>query len=216
MSANEKNPGLKKYAIVTVGASASFKSLIEEVLSEAFIDRLVALGFTRLVVQFGPDLEFFKSAKPHREELSVTGLSYDKDLRRLFSLTAPAAERARGLIITHAGSGSILEALDFDTNVIAVPNPTLMGNHQSEIAEEMERQGFLIHGRLGSLTDLLNEETLSAPRNKWPPEPDPDSAYPGGLWEVINSLMPRRKLGGETGDGDDSETRADDSKAHTE
>lgn len=47
------------------------------------------------------------------------------------------------------GSGSILEALDFDSALIAVPNPTLMDNHQSEIAEEMDSQGHLIQGKIG-------------------------------------------------------------------
>jgi beta-1,4-N-acetylglucosaminyltransferase len=30
-----------------------------------------------------------------------------------------------------------------------VPNPTLLENHQVELAEELERQGFVVHGRLG-------------------------------------------------------------------
>lgn len=47
------------------------------------------------------------------------------------------------------GSGSILEALNFDAAIIAVPNPTLMGNHQAEIAKDMDKKGFLTHGKLG-------------------------------------------------------------------
>lgn len=53
------------------------------------------------------------------------------------------------VLILCKGSGSILDALDYDTTIIAVPNPALMGNHQSEIAEEMEKQGFLTQGKLG-------------------------------------------------------------------
>ncbi|KAL7622926.1 N-acetylglucosaminyldiphosphodolichol N-acetylglucosaminyltransferase catalytic subunit alg13 [Parahypoxylon ruwenzoriense] len=207
-----------KYVFVTVGASASFRPLIEEVLSGAFLGKLRSLRFTHLVVQCGPDFEYFEAAKPRRDPddpdaLVITGFPFTNDIDAHMSRTtaaaAPAADtsrgRAQGLIITHAGSGSILSALQLNTNVIAVPNPALMGNHQQEIAEEMERQGFLTQGKLGrvetaqhnsSLADLITEEILNAPRKQWPPEPDPDSMWPGGLWDVIDALMPAGKSDG--------------------
>ncbi|KAI0833196.1 glycosyltransferase family 1 protein [Hypoxylon sp. FL0890] len=204
MSANEGGYRTSKCALVTVGATASFKPLIEEVLSAAFIAKLKSLHFTHFIVQCGPDYDYFESAKPKRNpddpnDLEIIGFPYKENLRASFALAAESSPgerypRTKGLIITHAGSGSILDALDFNTNLIAVPNPALMGNHQLEIAEEMERQGFLVQGKLGSLVDLLNEDTLNAPRKQWPPEPDPESVFPGGLWDVINLLMPRRRL----------------------
>ncbi|KAI1107063.1 glycosyltransferase family 1 protein [Jackrogersella minutella] len=206
MNASEGGHRIYKCAFVTVGASASFKPLIEEVLSDAFIAKLKSLGFTHLIVQCGPDYDYFESAKPRRDSndsngLNITGFPFKKDLQPWFALAAASTlretkERAKGLIITHAGSGSILDALDFDTNIIAVPNPALMGNHQSEIADEMEKQGFLTQAKVGSLADLLSEDALAATKKQWPPEPDPDSVWPGGLWDVVNYLMPRRTLGG--------------------
>ncbi|OTA70308.1 glycosyltransferase family 1 protein [Hypoxylon sp. EC38] len=207
LSAGEGRYRTSKCALVTVGASASFKPLIEEVLSDAFITKLKSLHFTHFIVQCGPDYDYFESAKPKRNpndpnDLEVVGFPYKNSFRAWFALATESRPdepypRAKGLIITHAGSGSILDALDFNTNIIAVPNPALMGNHQSEIAEEMERQGFLIQGKLGSLVDLLDKETLNIPRKQWPPEPDPDSMFPGGLWQVIDMLMPKRRLGDE-------------------
>ncbi|KAI0851346.1 glycosyltransferase family 1 protein [Daldinia vernicosa] len=192
-----------RYAFVTIGASASFKLLIEEVLSEAFLAKLKSLDFTHLIIQCGPDYDYFLDAEPPEpspddpDELLVTGFTFHDDIRKFMELTtadhfSPSSKRDRGLIITHAGSGSILEALDFDSALIAVPNPTLMDNHQSEIAEEMHSQGHLIQGKIGSLVDIINEDLLTAPKKQWPPDPDPESEWPGGLWDVISALMPGR------------------------
>ncbi|KAI2605804.1 glycosyltransferase family 1 protein [Hypoxylon fragiforme] len=198
----------ERIAFVTIGASASFQPLIAEVLSPDFIAKLRAARFTHLIVQYGPDLRCFDAAKPAPEGLNdnnsliVTGFAYKESLRKEMELTTAKETsvfvREKGLIVTHAGSGSILDALDFDTTVIAVPNPSLMDNHQSEIATEMENEGFLIQGKLGSLATLINDDTLTQPTNLWPPEPTADTAWQGGLWEVINSLMPQRKLSDRT------------------
>ncbi|KAI1778259.1 glycosyltransferase family 1 protein [Hypoxylon cercidicola] len=200
-------PSSAKYAFVTVGASASFKPLIEEVVSAAFVAKLAALSFTHLVVQCGPDYDFFlaaaAAAAPPRDPpgggLAVSGFAYKNDLFDDMELTTPheSPEEVRlpGLIITHAGSGSILDALDCNTSLVAVPNTSLMDNHQSEIAVEMERQGFLVQGKIGSLTDAVDKAVLHTTKKQWPPVPDPDSMWPGGLWDVMKSLLPERQPG---------------------
>jgi hypothetical protein len=48
---------------------------------------------------------------------------------------------AASLVISHAGSGSVFEALGACVPLIVVPNPILMDNHQAELAEHLERQG---------------------------------------------------------------------------
>ncbi|KAI1092632.1 glycosyltransferase family 1 protein [Rostrohypoxylon terebratum] len=190
-----------KCVFVTVGASSSFKPLIEEVLSDAFIAKLKKLEFTNLIIQCGPDYDYFLSAQPPEDalddpnRLNVIGFPYKQDIYRWLALAAPSApgeraKRAKGVIITHAGAGSILDALDYNTTVIAVPNPALMDNHQLEIAEEMGKQGFLTQGKLGSLADQLTEKLLNTRAPEWPPMPDADAPWPGGLWDVIMFLMP--------------------------
>ena len=74
------------------------------------------------------------------------------------------------------GSGSILEALRLAVPLIVVPNPTLLDNHQEELAEELAKQGYVVHGKLdknheqGKLADAITElEVLKTKRKGWPP-----------------------------------------------
>lgn len=46
------------------------------------------------------------------------------------------------------GSGSILDALRVGVPLIVVPNPSLLDNHQVELAEALQEQGYVVHGRL--------------------------------------------------------------------
>lgn len=169
---------LTRTAFVTIGATAGFRSLLQEAVSPKFLATLESLNFTDLVVQCGPDLEYFETIRPNHSHKShgvnITAFSYAPDLNKYFTLASRGddgnnkGKRDCGVIISHAGlfqspttidtevahslrlgSGSIIGALEFDSKLVAVPNPELMDNHQLEIAEEMESQGFLIHGTLG-------------------------------------------------------------------
>ena len=70
--------------------------------------------------------------------------------------------KAADLIISHAGSGSILEILELDKKVLVVVNEKLMDNHQSELADELDRTGLLVRCSVGGLEEgiqrLFEEE----------------------------------------------------------
>lgn len=53
------------------------------------------------------------------------------------------------------GSGTILEVLRIDAPLVVVPNPTLMDNHQLELARECERQGWAVVGDLRYVSPLF-------------------------------------------------------------
>jgi beta-1,4-N-acetylglucosaminyltransferase len=57
-------------------------------------------------------------------------------------------QQSKGLVISHAGSGSILEALRYQVLLIVVPNTSLLDNHQEELADAMERSGYLLKGKV--------------------------------------------------------------------
>ena len=68
------------------------------------------------------------------------------------------------LVITHAGAGSIFEALQAKKTVVAVTNPVLMDNHQAELAKELERRGHVRvadgPGSLAKALDALDSDKL--------------------------------------------------------
>ncbi|KAI1491791.1 hypothetical protein F5X96DRAFT_449872 [Biscogniauxia mediterranea] len=230
---NENNDRAARTAFVTIGATAGFRPLIEEVASRPFRARLRALGYTELVVQCGPDLDYFEGlvGKPRKDGgtgddvecesesesesdgLHVTAFAFTRQIERYFGMASSGGggggggdgggdeddeakgkgemrRRRRGVVISHAGSGSIMAALAHDTGLIAVANPALMDNHQAELAEEMERQGYAVQGKLGALAEALERVEHHVPK-AWPPTPPADSAYQNGLWEAISDIMPK-------------------------
>ena len=46
------------------------------------------------------------------------------------------------------GSGTILDALRIGVPLVVVPNTTLLHNHQVELAEELAKQDYVVHGNL--------------------------------------------------------------------
>ncbi len=46
------------------------------------------------------------------------------------------------------GAGTVLDAMRLDVPIIVVPNTSLLDNHQVELAEELERQGYVTYGHL--------------------------------------------------------------------
>ena len=130
-AASSDGEPLRRVAFVTVGATAGFRPLLQEVLSDAFIARLLALGYTRLVVQCGPDDDFAVSCLPRevvpeapeaetaderalRERRNgfvrdIYVFKYTSRMRMWMRLAGPGIDkedggrRGHGVIISHAG-----------------------------------------------------------------------------------------------------------------
>ncbi|QSZ31769.1 hypothetical protein DSL72_001338 [Monilinia vaccinii-corymbosi] len=140
-----------KVAFVTVGATATFTELIEEVLAPHTLQILVKEGYTKLRVQAGPDADYWKNNIRAEKEPGLEIEVFDFDRNGLGHEMRQCkkggfygnGDSLEGLVISHAGSGSILDALRIDVPLIVVPNTSLLDNHQAELADELEKQGYL-------------------------------------------------------------------------
>ncbi|EJU05656.1 glycosyltransferase family 1 protein [Dacryopinax primogenitus] len=119
-------------AFVTVG-STKFTPLIKAVVFDDCLKALKRAGYDTLVVQCGnSDVEPGK--------WSAQGVSVDV---WRFAPSIQSFVETAGLVISHAGSGTILDVLRAGKPLIAVPNTSLMDNHQAELANALSKQGYL-------------------------------------------------------------------------
>ena len=145
-------------AFVTVGTT-KFDALIQAVDSFSVADALVAQGYQKLVIQKGAGKHQIQTLVPlgsQHHQLS-NGLQV-----HVFEFAPSLATymQAADLIISHAGSGSIFEALRLKKPLIAVPNATLMDNHQAELADHLARLHYIIAARPESLADTLQHLSI--------------------------------------------------------
>lgn len=131
----------RKIVFVTVGTTR-FDALIGAVDSPEFAAALKEQGYTSLVIQAGVS----EGYRPHRllGSAAVTKGTLESGLViewfEYCPSLAPYLDTA-SLVISHAGSGSIFETLRRGLLLITVPNSLLMDNHQSELAQKLEKLG---------------------------------------------------------------------------
>ncbi|QDZ23959.1 glycosyltransferase [Chloropicon primus] len=132
-----------KRCFVTVGTT-KFEDLIRSVDSEEVRDALVRAGYTNLTLQIGRgEYEPTRVLEP--------GARGPSALRVLYFDLCPslgAYMDESDLVISHAGAGSLFEALNAGRRVIAVPNPALMVNHQEELADHLAGKNLLLHAKV--------------------------------------------------------------------
>ncbi|SJM88180.1 related to UDP-N-acetylglucosamine transferase subunit ALG13 [Zygosaccharomyces bailii] len=152
-----------KTLFVTCGATVPFPKLIECVLMESFAQELLNSGFKKMIVQFGkgyqrsftallgrrysddpvyPSNDLGYDGKPVHGymasgQLEIIGIEYST---RIQNVIAEYAD----LVISHAGTGSILDSLRLGKPLIVCVNDTLMDNHQQQIADKFEAANYLI------------------------------------------------------------------------
>lgn len=98
-----------KLCFVTVGATASFQKLLEQVLHSQFLEILAKHGYTHLLVQYGKDGQqifqnFVDSDQPDHG-ITLGGFDFQPsiDAQMMMTVEREALDQKRGLIICHAG-----------------------------------------------------------------------------------------------------------------
>jgi beta-1,4-N-acetylglucosaminyltransferase len=164
---------LHRECFVTIGATAPFRALMDVAISLPFRQSLIEIGYTHLTLQCGSDLPYCQEKITGDEWEDLNGLSIRTfDFKKeglgqeMRVCQALPETRKEGVVIMHAGlfllyaligkqtdmclagAGTILDAMRIDVPIIVVPNPSLLDNHQAELADELERQGYVTYGDL--------------------------------------------------------------------
>jgi beta-1,4-N-acetylglucosaminyltransferase len=150
-------PSSNKAVFVTVGTTC-FDELIKNIDSPHFASALLEKGYSSLIIQSGssenyrihklvppPATSGSFTANPSKNKASSVG-GGNGILNITWFEYAPSLASCldtANLVISHAGSGSIFETLRRGLPLIAVPNSSLMDNHQKELAEKLKVEGYL-------------------------------------------------------------------------
>lgn len=195
----------RKRCFVTIGATAPFDDLLRALFRPSFLQALHEAYYTELRVQYG------KEGQAVYEEcasgllniakkglgIEISGFGFNTDGLAEEMLAAkghPTArekgEASEGVVISHAGSGSILDALRISLPLIVVPNNALLHNHQVELAEELATQNYVVHGKLDKLAEAIPQvEALRERMQQWPPPTKGDYKYQAGLKGIMDEEM---------------------------
>lgn len=96
-----------KLCFVTVGATASFEKLIQQVLSPQFLETLAKRQYTHLLIQYGKGgsqtFEIFANGEQSHHGLIIGGFDSKPSIDRELMLTKKRDDQELGLIISHAG-----------------------------------------------------------------------------------------------------------------
>ncbi|KAG7413644.1 glycosyltransferase family 28 C-terminal domain-containing protein [Fusarium sp. MPI-SDFR-AT-0072] len=175
-----EGPRLDRVCLVTVGATTGFGKLVESVLQPSFWQYMNSQRFTQLRVQCGPDLVWASKQLADRKDNIPSGLCIDlfaskKNLMKeeMYLCKDADGKRQLGLVISHAGTGTILDAWKMGLPLIVVPNIQLLNDHQTEMAKHLSKEGYAImsSGSAEDLEEAIHKVGLLWEENKtrWPP-----------------------------------------------
>lgn len=152
-----ESPRTRTHVFVTVG-STQFDSLVQAIFSDNVLDALRARGYSKLVVQAGNskfDISRFEQSGDHLLRVAVNGIEIEA---WKFKPSLQEEYEQADLVISHAGSGTILDVLRLGKPLIVVPNETLLDNHQQELATALASLGHLKASTVSDLPQAI--ETL--------------------------------------------------------
>ena len=143
--------------LITVGTT-NFDSLIRHLDSPgaapAFLSALTRLGMTELTIQIGGTASYRPTLLPSLASalsppLAVSILTLVPALLPLLSSSS--------LVISHAGAGTIVEALRLRLPLLVVVNEALMDNHQLQLARALACRRYLWMAQVSNILQVLDQ-----------------------------------------------------------
>ncbi|RCI08373.1 hypothetical protein L249_8835 [Ophiocordyceps polyrhachis-furcata BCC 54312] len=184
---------MERHCLVTVGATVGFRALLEAVLEPSFWLFLKAESFTTLHIQAGPDARWANSRvaavrheMPPGFDVEVFDLTADLMRDQMLRCKARDKVRERGLVISHAGTGTILDAWKVAVPLIVVPNSALLDDHQTDMARHLAQEGYatMADPRQDDLEEAVRKSARLCEESKASHRPHPVRA-PLRLWDIF-------------------------------
>ncbi|KGR04092.1 UDP-N-acetylglucosamine transferase subunit ALG13 [Candida albicans P87] len=202
---------IMKSILITTGATITFESLIQIIVSPQFLNNLIRLKINKLIIQYGHEIKnsinlsesFFNETINKYDLINLFNLEIEEtpigddddegirlfknsDIEILaFSYSSNINKYIENvdLIISHAGTGSIIDCLHLNKPLIVIVNDKLMDNHQLEIAQQFTKLNYCIYYSIKELEQYVNNND----NNK-------DSRFWNQLNQLINGELQLNKL----------------------
>ncbi|KAM9903482.1 hypothetical protein OXX69_007917 [Metschnikowia pulcherrima] len=155
--------------LFTTGATVTFRPLLDEITNPDFLELLANAGFRAISIQYGNEIS---AAGANLSKVYFSELLASKGLVEQFDLEIASEFNDKSetifrnskftlrvfgfannintyisqadLVVSHAGTGSVLDTLRSKKPLIVVTNDSLMDNHQAEIAARFEAENYLV------------------------------------------------------------------------
>ncbi|ELQ37395.1 hypothetical protein OOU_Y34scaffold00597g21 [Pyricularia oryzae Y34] len=201
---------LPRRAFVTIGATAGFRSLLEQVLRPEFLRWMRGYGFVRMTVQCGSDLEWFRSSLAAVADtcgVEVDCFQYTTSMRDYIMPCRPVEGVCNaGIVICHAvsanlphhhelpGAGTVVDVSRCGVPFVVVPNEGLMDNHQAELATHLDKERWAVAAKPEALPQAIRRAHEQAYAGGLAPQPEvsagvsEDAGFPAPEHERITLL----------------------------
>ncbi|QFZ26266.1 putative UDP-N-acetylglucosamine transferase subunit ALG13 [Clavispora lusitaniae] len=195
--------------LVTTGATVTFKPLVSYIADLDFLLEAQKLGYSTIYLQYGNEIsnntnvskDFLNEVMQKSQLIEKLGLGIvnetnDKSVTHfsngrlslvVFAFSSHISDYISkvDIVVSHAGTGSILDSLRLKKPLLVVSNSELMGNHQEEVAAQFEKEGFLHH----ITTKQLQEGYLLDYLRKFSRGTLPFSSLPDPPTGVVESIL---------------------------
>ena len=158
------SPPPSRTLFVTVGTT-NFPSLVAAASAPAFLAAALRHGFSDVLIQHGtgPPPTPAPAPAPASPCARLSAYALKPDIS--------ADLRAAALCVSHAGAGSVFEALRARVPLLVACNPALADNHQAELAAAMGAGGHCAVARAPLTAASLGEDVGAAAARAFEPLP---------------------------------------------
>jgi beta-1,4-N-acetylglucosaminyltransferase len=169
---------------VTVGTTR-FDSLVAAASHPTFLAAAGRLGYGRVLIQHGHGPAPAPPPPPPTSAPPSAALSS-------YSLKPDMGADVRGaaLVVSHAGAGSVFEALRSGRRLLVACNPALAGNHQQELAGAMAQGGHCAVAASPLTPEALAAGLAQATLGSFAPLPEAD---PQALLQALLEEAPQQQ-----------------------